>query len=178
MRPHCLVLTLFASFITVMPAEAARLLKFTILVDGKVAYSGLHEDDGRAGKAQVWSYWESVKLLRESDAPPTAPDETLRSRLRGQVMLRVEHGQQVLAEASLADLLLLRDDPQSVNWKVAPEEIDRTAKLAGVRPLPDQMRERSKLDSLWLILGALVIAAIAFTFIQYRGGRGAMATTS
>jgi hypothetical protein len=160
-------LALALLLLDVAPASAARLLKYSVLVDGKVVYVGQYTDDGLAGKARVWSYLEQVKFRPQPDAPVKA-DEALRHLIRGKVTLKAEHASQVIAEAALSEIMLLKDDPQSPDWKLAPEEIERTARLAGVGPLPDDEAGVRTDRTLWIIVSILVVVVGALFVFRGR----------
>src|SRR5262245_28814754 len=121
------LLTLLAT----MPALAARLLKATVLQDGKVLLQTYYQDGGRENAASVWQYLGKKPIMVEDQPLVGAEDaDPLQARLTGTVVLRFEHAGQVLASAEVTDLRLVRSDPSSTNWFLPPEEVARTAQAA------------------------------------------------
>ncbi|MCO6457904.1 MAG: hypothetical protein J5I93_21585 [Pirellulaceae bacterium] len=116
------------------PLLAARLLNVTFLQDGRVVARTYYSDNGRADAATVWRYLERPPIMADTDvaAIPSSPDDPLRATLSGDVRIRFQHTDRVLAEAQVHSLTLRRDDATSQNWYLSPAEVERTAAAAGL----------------------------------------------
>lgn len=116
-------------------AHAARLLEFTIEVDGKPVLRGIASDDGREEVRVVWGYLHRVEFELEKDAKIeiNALDEAV---LRGNVVVRIRHAQQTLSEARLMNLQLVRKDPNATRWMLPAAEVARATQAAGFPYMP------------------------------------------
>jgi hypothetical protein len=103
---------------------AARLVRISISVDGKVVMTSGWGDDGHPGADAVWRYLRQAKFTppRNSQIEPD-PSDASTATLKGRVVLDVAYG----GRADVSELKLVRAADGS--WQVAPEEIERTFKL-------------------------------------------------
>lgn len=134
---------------TASPAEAARLIRVTVSVDGTKILEGITSDDGRVDADGVWIASKTVKLkavgpnLREakvgeelvltSDAPVGEP---------GRVVFDVRYG----GRAEVRTLRLIRVPPgrDGYVWSIHPEEVEdnfdrrliRRSSATGLGPRP------------------------------------------
>jgi hypothetical protein len=147
-------------------AHAARLLTYTITVDGKTWKKGIYSDNGTGDAAAVWSYLHKVRFQQEEGSQDVEKrDDPLRTKLKGEIRLRAEQSGRVIAEARLSELLLVRTDASKDEWSLPPEEVDRTAKAAG---LASPITEKGSVYwdvSLWTVI-ALLLGMIIFRLMR------------
>ena len=118
-------------------ATAARLLQVFVEQDGKVVLHTFYEDNGRADAATVWRYLQDHPIMVDDDVAPLEPPsaDALQMSLQGDLKLRIQHVERVIAEAQLKQLALQRDDAQKQTWFLPAAEVERTASVAGL-PAP------------------------------------------
>jgi hypothetical protein len=129
-------------------AQAARLLKMTISVDGKQAALAHYEDRGTEPVGIVWRYLHRDGFeLALNDRNEERPGRN--RELRGEIEIRIEHAGRALALAKVDHLTVVRgrDDKK---WILAEEELARTARAAGI-VLGESEEERQK--GMWAALG-------------------------
>jgi hypothetical protein len=60
-------------------------------------------------------------------------DDPRRALLNGDIVIRATHAsKRVIAEAAIPELVLVRDDDESSQWTLPPEEVTRTGIAAGL----------------------------------------------
>jgi hypothetical protein len=110
-------------------AHAARLLQFTIELDGKVILHTLYQDSGRPDAPAVWGYWGKAPITaveKDTSVKPDAEDAKT-ATLKGDLRLRIQHVDRVIAEARVESLRLIRQDAADDRWFLPREEVQRTA---------------------------------------------------
>jgi LPXTG-motif cell wall-anchored protein len=156
-------------------AQAARPLLVTVEVDKHVVLQTIYTDQmHRYGfkerypePAEVWRYLGRPGQYTKStvQADPTDP---LRANLKGDIVLRISHADDLLAQAKLAGLALQRDRDTNSDWHLSAVEVERTAHEAG---LPALIVPHGLLEDpvMWLVLiGAGVLVAMAILFFRRR----------
>jgi hypothetical protein len=116
-------------------ASAARLINVTFERDGRVLLKTDYQDDGLANAATVWRYLGRKPIMVEE--PPLALANTgdpMRADLGGDVMISIQHASRLIARAKVTRLTLARGDPSSTQWFLPGEEVERTARVAGLGP--------------------------------------------
>lgn len=103
---------------------AARLVRMSVSIDGKVVMNASWGDSGNAGPDIVWDYLTNAKF-QPTNGFSVEPDREnpLRATLTGNVVLNVSYG----GRADLSELKLVRT-AENGPWQIPQEEIDRTYK--------------------------------------------------
>lgn len=164
------VVLLFAS-----SASAARLLQVFIEHEGVVVAHTYYDDNGRADAATVWRYLETPPIMVDDDVTAinaTVPD--LEARLTGEVLIRFQHVDRVIAQARLSTLALRRSDGQTQRWFLSRSEAERTAKIAGLGS-PSTFRGGVAASTGVVALAALAILVLfgaVVSFLLSRRARG------
>jgi hypothetical protein len=106
------------------PAFAMRLVRFEILLDGKLVLQAFGGDNGNSDADTLWRKLKGNKLepVREFTVAADANDP-LRGTLKGKIVVQEMYG----GRAEVDELQLVRDKPDA-QWTIAPAEIDRTLK--------------------------------------------------
>jgi hypothetical protein len=124
-------LTIVMAGLLASTAHGARLLQAIIDVDGRVVLRSAYQDGGWTGvppPATVWTYLGHEPLWCETTNGLTAA-------LRGLVTVRMEHGGRLISQASVTNLTLRST---AGKWFLPPEEVQRTARAAGLVAAPPQ----------------------------------------
>lgn len=102
---------------------AARYVPITVSVNGHAILKGGTGDNGAVDPDVLWRHLRNVNLqpIGEYRVEPDAQDGS-RATLTGKIVLEVAYA----GRAEVSELQLIRD--ASANWKVAPDEIERTFK--------------------------------------------------
>ena len=101
---------------------------------------------------------------------------TLEANLTGELVIRFQHADRVIAQARLSTLTLQRTDEQTQAWFLPDSEVEWTAVAAGLGApsrLPSGVA-LSKAELTIVVVATLtllgVIAAVAFLFFRRAGG--------
>lgn len=159
--------------LTVRPASAARLLDVYIEQDGNVVAHTYYDDGGRADAATVWRYLAEPPIMVEDEVTSIVPTEEdpLIAVLSGDLVIKIQHVDRVIAEAPLSSLRLQRESEQTVAWFLPHTEVERTAFMAGLDPPAPPAEVR---DSYLLTVGTcllILFGCIVLTFLLLRGPR-------
>jgi len=151
-------------------AHAARLLRFEIHRDDQLLFEAISDDSGRESAAEVWSQMDAIEWEPSDESElPVQQEDPLRVLLSGRIIIRAKHAQEtVLAEASVNELVLVRDGPESNRWRLPPEEVTRTGIAAGLGDVADR-RQLVGLSP-GTFGEATLLAAIALLFGLVIGG--------
>ncbi len=147
-------------------ASAARLLRFTIEVDGKPVLEGIASDRGTEPPAEVWLNWGTAALeSQDQTLLPLTTTDAASSRLTGNIVLTARHSDRILGQARVDAVELVRRPEAGGAWALAPQEVSRTAIAAGLPPMPSKSSD-SVMRRLIQIVAAgglvlLVLGAIA-----------------
>jgi hypothetical protein len=157
--------------------SAARLLQVYIEQDGKVIAHTCYDDNGRADAAMIWRYLATPPIMVDEDIAAFEPDRrSLEVNLSGELVVRFQHTDRVIAQAQLSTLTLQRTDARTQAWFLPASEVERTAGVAGLGA-PSGTPGGRTLSSgevtivvvAVLMLGA--IAAVAFLILRRARGR-------
>lgn len=158
------------------PAAAARLLDVYIEQSGKVVAHTYYDDNGRADAATVWRYLARPPLMVDDDVTAIEVDQpTLEASLTGDMVIRFEHADRLVAQARLSTLKLQRTDEQTQAWFLSGSEVERTAAAAGLGApsrLPSGVALSAAEVTIFVVVTfALlgVVATIAFLFFRRAG---------
>ncbi len=177
-KPSCgLKLSLGAALGAILllasPAAAARLLQVHIEQDGKVVVHTYYDDGGRADAATVWRYLATPPIMVDDDVTAIEVGHpTLEANLTGDLVIRFQHTDSVIAQARLSTLTLQRTDKQTQAWFLPDSEVERTAAAAGLGA-PSRLPSGVALSAeelaivvvvAFILLG--VIAGVAFLFLR------------
>lgn len=152
--PSCAVVVVLFS---AQAAFAARLLQVYIEQDGKVVAHTYYQDGGRAEAARVWRYLQHPPIMVDDDVTIIKADanEPQSALVEGDVNIRIQHVDRVIAHAELARLTLHRLDERTQEWFLSEAEVERTAAIAGLGP-PETAPGR-----LMAVVGLLVLIVLA-----------------
>jgi hypothetical protein len=172
MKPHYfhwIWLSLPLSLLSNQPVSAARLLKFSVELDGRVVLSANHQDNGLADAATVWSYLCNKELIAEAGAKLSInDDDPHRCQLRGAVVIRVMHAGTIIAEGKVNELRLVRLDTKRNKWTLLPAEVERVGQAAGLPSVQTVDSPRS-IDPMLIVfvgLTGVVLLICIWTFAR------------
>lgn len=166
-------------------ANAARLLHVEYEVDGEQILATAYTDGG-ADAATVWRYLSETpnfgtrqevtdeKVDGQPDGrkevvrkfAPFSVDENdpMRATLTGDVVVRILHASQTIAEVKVSELTLIRDDSSEDRWYVPEAEVEHTAMLAGLgTPTP------ATAAATWIGMGIRVFFVAAIVLLVVVG---------
>ncbi len=160
-RITCLLAGLLC-LVLVNSALAARFLTAIFQVDGQTVLESAYEDDDwfgpPPGAQVVWRYLakEPLGVERKSLISVDRADP-LKAKLRGHVVIRIQHVDRLIIERETSELRLIRTTPSSERWFVPTEEVERVAK--GLPP-PNDPR--------LLLSVVLVLVTVIAAWLMYR----------
>jgi hypothetical protein len=111
-----------------------RLLRMEVYQDDQLVLRTTFDAPDREGPADFW---------RRAGAEPFASDEKiarvkadednpLRASLIGPVRIRILHVDRIMTSASITNSVLLRKTRESLGWYLAPVEVQRAKRAAGL----------------------------------------------
>jgi hypothetical protein len=132
--PHFLVCSPGLVLLLGQAATAARLLDVYIEQDGAVVIHSYYQDDGLADAATVWRYLQRPPIIVDDDAMAVKANAAspLEAELVGDVAIRIQHVNRIIAQARLSTLALRRADEQTSGWFLPAAEVERAAAIAGL----------------------------------------------
>ncbi len=160
-------MTLLGSLGGTGSAQAARLVRLTVEVNGQTVLESHYTDDGLEDAATVWSYFRTTSLKAEAKAKlPVEPSDALSMKLQGNVVVKAVHAGRTIAEAKLTELSLNRRDGASTEWSLTPEEVERTARAAGLTVQAASPVAETKPWQNWLrILSFIILLLIGVSLV-------------
>jgi hypothetical protein len=154
---------------------AARLVSATVQLNGQTVLHSTYQDEdfwgAPPGAATVWRYLRKEPLWVEPGAQVQADaTDSLQAKLRGLLIIRLQHVNRLIVDAKAAELTLIRTAPSSDKWFVPAEEVERLAQANGIPAVPSlTLFERA---STWLGLGiatvVLIVSLSAWPWIRRR----------
>jgi len=164
----------FGAVLSLTPSvSAARLLQVYIEQDGKVIAHSYDDGNGRADAATIWRYLAAPPIMVDEDIAAFEPDRrSLEANLSGELVVRFQHADRVIAQARLSTLTLQRTDARTQAWFLPDSEVERTAGVAGLGAPSGLTLSSGKVTIVVvavLMLGA--IAAVAFLILRRARGR-------
>ena len=135
-NPRHIAIVLFAGLsLGGEPASAARLINVRFEGDGRLLLETYYQDGGLPDAATVWRYLGRKPIMvAESSSVVANSADTIRADLGGDVTISILHADRMIAQAKVRDLALVRDDPSNSLWFLPGDEVERTARAAGVGP--------------------------------------------
>lgn len=150
-------------------AQGARLIKVEIEHRGKPVLTTYYADDGYPPPEEVWRYLGHAPNMVEDESASVTPaaDDPLKAKLEGDVVISVNRRD---SQARFKDLMLVRDDATKQQWYLPADEVQRTARIAGLGPIPPRrpnvFEERSYVRI--AIMVALILGLAVVVFLQLR----------
>jgi hypothetical protein len=116
------------------------------------------------GDATVWRYLGKKPLWVEAGAKIQADaDDPLQAKLRGALVIRLQHVDRVIVEAKAAELTLIRADSSGEQWFLATEEVERLAQANGIPDVPSPAPFQRASTWLWLCVAAAVVLVMVLS---------------
>lgn len=163
------VLTALIFFCSTPSAHAARLLRYTIEVNGTTFYSAIYADEGLGKPAEVWSYLQLISFTPDPNARYVIEDtRPMQIKLAGNIVLRASHTNRSIAEAKLSELTLIQGDAKWNEWKLSMEEIERSGSVAGLGTLP-AIAGLSTTQWYWYLGGIVLIIGVVLLVSKLLG---------
>jgi hypothetical protein len=157
------------------PAFAARLVTATFQRDGQTVLRSTYQDNdfwgAPPGAATVWRYLGKEPMWVEKGVQVAADAaEPLQAKLKGSLVIRLQHVDRLIVEAKADDITLIRADPSSQKWFLPTEEVERLAQANGILDLASPtLFERANIW-LWLSVAAVAVVSIC-TWLLIRARR-------
>ena len=155
-------------------AFAARLLTATVEVDGQLVLQTAYSDSGTEKPATVWRYlagepgWAETAKIQADEAEPQ------RARLKGNIVIRIQHVDRQIVQANASELELVRIGLPGDRWFLPETEVERLAAASGISPPPVLPSWTGPLWP-WLAVGAAMviglIVLLGFSFALRRPSR-------
>jgi hypothetical protein len=116
------------------PASAARLLKVFVVQGDATILHAYYDDGGLADAATVWRYLQRPPkgVDETASAVPADAANPLLAKLEGDIIVRMQHADRIIAQARVSSLALRRMDEKSSAWFLPAAEVERTAALAAL----------------------------------------------
>jgi hypothetical protein len=111
-----------------------RLLRMEIYHNDQLVLRTIFDAPDREGAPDFWRRAGAEPFASEEEVARVKSDEDnpLRASLAGPVRIRILHVDRLMSVASLTNLVLLRNTRDSLKWYLAPEEVQRTKRAAGL----------------------------------------------
>jgi hypothetical protein len=154
-------------------AFAARLVSAIVQLDGQTVLSSTYQDDdfwgAPPGGATVWRYLGKEPMWAEKTVRVTGEAaEPLRAKLKGILVIRLQHVDSPIVEAKASELTLIRADPSSDKWFLPAEEVERLAEANGIPGLPSPSLFQPAITWLGLSLAAVVLVGSISVWLLFR----------
>ncbi len=163
------VLTGFLLLCITPSAHAARLLRYTIEVNGTTLFTAIFADEGLSKPAEVWSYLQLISFTPDPTARYAVDDtRPMQVKLAGNIIIRASHTNRSIAEAKLTELTLTQGDAKWNEWKLNMEEIVRSASVAGLGILPP-IAGLSTTQWYWYLGGIVLIVGVVLLVSKLLG---------
>lgn len=118
----------------VLQADGMRLLHMEVYQKDQLVLRTFFSVRFRASPADIWQRAGAEPFESEAQVARVKADEDnpLRATLTGPVRINITHREQLVTSTSLTNLVLLRSGPESLKWYLAPKEVERTTRAAGL----------------------------------------------
>ena len=163
-----LLALLIAAALSGESAYAARLLKAEVEVDGQIVLQTAYSDSGREKPATVWRYlagepgWAETAKIVADEADPQ------RARLKGNIVIRIQHGGSPVVQATASELELMRIGSPGDRWFLPEAELERVAAANGIQPpLARRIPDGGMLIALVAGMAAMVTIAGVLAWIVW-----------
>lgn len=161
----CLIMTAAALFADHPPAYAARLLAAEVEVDGKLVLRASYTDSGAENGPTVWRYlagepgWAETAKIQPDEADPQ------RAHLKGNIVIRIQHVDRPIVQASASELALVRIGSPGDRWFLPEAEVERIAADNGIPPPTVVHSPRATLGL--AIAGGLALLGLALVLLVF-----------
>ncbi len=160
--------------LSIQSVSAARLLDVYIERDGQVIVHTFYDDGGRADAATVWRYLADPPIMVDDKTTRLEADagSSLDVAIEGDILIRIQHVDRVIAQAKLSTLMLHRAAEQTDAWFLPEAEVERAARVAGLGPpsAPPSRTMPVRLSSV-LAISILVLVGLLGTIVFIRRHR-------
>ncbi len=111
-----------------------RFLHLEVWQNDELVLRTFFDAPDREGPADFWRRAGAEPFASEEQVARVKADadNPLRARLSGSVRIKITHVDRLMTTASLTNLVLLRNAPESQRWYLAPEEVQRAKRTAGL----------------------------------------------
>jgi hypothetical protein len=111
-----------------------RLLRMEVYQDDQLVLRTTFDAPDREGPTDFWRRAGAEPFASDEEVARVKIDEDnpLRASLAGPVRIRIVHVDRLMTSASLTNLVLLRNTRESLRWYLAPEEVQRAKRAAGL----------------------------------------------
>lgn len=111
-----------------------RLLRMEVYQDDQLVLRTTFDAPDREGPADFWRRAGAEPFASDEQVSRVKADEDnpLRASLPGLVRIRIVHVDRLMTAASLTNLVLLRNTRESPGWCLAPAEVQRAKRAAGL----------------------------------------------
>src|ERR1043165_9172724 len=116
-------------FGSAQPAEAAKFIEVRIEKDGKLLFSATFTAADTDTAADIWDQLRKTPFARKWDIGADKKDQVLKEKITLTVIWPQDTA---LASAKLDELRIVYDGKKD-QWSLPPEEVERTAKAAGLK---------------------------------------------
>jgi hypothetical protein len=124
-----------------------------------------YEDGGLADTATVWRYLGRKPIIvGKSSLVVASAGDPLRADLAGDVTITVAHADRLLARATITGLTLARKDASDPDWFLPEDEVERTARAAGLR----QAVSPESIWPWWIALATFAILCLSLWWFARR----------
>jgi hypothetical protein len=129
-----LAITLAGSLIAGCRPLGMRLLHMEVYQNDQLVLRTLFNAPDHEGPSDFWRRTGVEPFASEDKVARVKADEhnPLHATLTGSVRIKIMHLDRLMTSASLTNLLLLRSGTESLNWYLAPEEVQRAKRAAGL----------------------------------------------
>ena len=146
-------------------ASAARLIDVTFESDGRVLLETYYEDSGLVDAATVWRYLGRKPIMvAKSPLVHANTTDPMRADLDGDVTVSILHAGRLIARAKVSGLSLTRGDPSNTEWFLPGDEVERTARVAGLGPAMSP----ANVWPWWIALGSMALLCFSFWWFARR----------
>jgi hypothetical protein len=137
------------------------LLHLDVFVDDTHVLQTLYSAGDREDAATLWR-----RLSREPFAAEPVgnlehdADDPLSASLTGDIVVELSHARRTLVRLNVRRLQLVRPNEQDDKWRLPPEEVERTARLAGLGPARAAPGQQWAFTGIRMVLPIVLIAII------------------
>jgi hypothetical protein len=164
-RRHAAIFLFAGLVLSGKSASAARLIHVTFEHDDRVVLETYYQDGGLADAATVWRYLgRKPIMIGESPLGVASTGDPMRADLDGKVTISVLHADRLIARANVSGLTLVRGDPSDTQWFLPGDEVERTARAAGLGPAASP----AIVWSWWIALGMIGFLCLSFRWFALR----------
>ena len=146
-------------------ADAARLIRSEITIDGKQVFADGYTAGDRTPVHQLWNLLATNGGYGEGATFKTDPADALTHALAGEIEITLMHTDKVLASAKLKQLQMVRSSSHSKDWRLSEPEMRRAAAVPGVDLNAEPPTNSTDLASSVVLIAVLLIAGVAILWL-------------